>query len=83
MVRYKDEPGACVAQQCITATSAIEALAVGRAMYGNLLFPNAVFSAGSCFCSAACSSGLKNGDLSELDTRNNHDFCTATRFYLI
>jgi len=45
MVRYKDEPGAGVAQQYVTATSAIEALAVGRAMYGNLLVPNAVFSA--------------------------------------
>lgn len=45
MVRYKDEPGAGVAQQYITATSAIEALAMGRAMYGNLLVPNAVFAA--------------------------------------
>lgn len=45
MVRYKDEPGAGIAQQCISATSAIEALAIGRAMYGNLLVPNAVFPA--------------------------------------
>jgi hypothetical protein len=45
MVRYKDEPGAGVAQQFITANSAIEALAMGKAIYGNLLVPNAVFAA--------------------------------------
>jgi len=45
MVRYKDEPGSGVAQQYITANSAIEALAMGGAMYGNLLVPNAVFPA--------------------------------------
>ncbi len=44
-VRYKDEPGAGVARQYITATSPIEALAMAKAMYGNLLVANGVFPA--------------------------------------
>lgn len=44
-VRYEDEPSACIAKQIITASSEIEALAVARAIFGNLLVPNAVFVA--------------------------------------
>ena len=44
LVRYKDEPGAYVSRQYVTASSAIEALAMAKAIYGNLLVPNAVFA---------------------------------------
>jgi hypothetical protein len=44
LVRYKDEPGAGIARQYVTASSAIEALAIAKAIYGNLLVPNAVFA---------------------------------------
>ncbi|QJQ32279.1 hypothetical protein GV829_07290 [Sphingomonas lacunae] len=50
MVRYKDEPGAGIAKQIITASSEIEALAMARGIYGNLLVPNAVVPAGSQTC---------------------------------
>jgi len=45
MVRYKDEPGAGIAKQIVTASSEIEALAMARGIYGNLLVPNAVLPA--------------------------------------
>jgi hypothetical protein len=45
LVRYKDEPGAGISQQYVTATSAIETLAMAKAVYGNLLVVNAVFPA--------------------------------------
>jgi hypothetical protein len=44
LVRFKDEPGAFVGRQYVTATNAIEALAMANALYGNLLVPNAVFA---------------------------------------
>jgi hypothetical protein len=45
LVRYKDEPGAFVSRQYVTAQNPIEALAMAKAVYGNLLVPNAVFMA--------------------------------------
>ncbi len=45
LVRLKDEPGAGVCRQHVTATNAYDAIQMAKALYGKLLMSESAFTA--------------------------------------